>query len=70
MSEYTSEYVTSMEGMDRLRDARDDGSAGSLSLSCNSCDFCSIDGTGESDEDDVVHSLVDISVDILNSSHV
>ena len=59
-----------MEGMDRLGDARDDDSVGSLSFSCSPCDSCSIEGTGESNEIDVVHSLVDILLDILISSHV
>lgn len=63
MSEYTSEYVTSMEGMNRLRDSWHDGSAKNLSfLSCISCVSCSIDGMGESKEDVMVHSLIDVSV--------
>ena len=56
--------------MNRLRDARFDGSAENLSLSCDPGDSGSTEGIGESNEDVMVHSLVDVSVDILIFSHV
>lgn len=50
-----------------MRVSWSDSSAENLSfLSCDSCDSCSIDGMGESKEDVVVHSLIDVSVDMLD----
>ncbi len=60
-----------MEGIKGLRDSWFEGSAKNLIFFvCDPCDSCSMDEMGESKEDVMVHSLVDVSVGILIPSHM